>query len=136
MIPGLSENHSSNPHPVAPRAGCGNKAGFTEPALTLHGWQASADFTLAVSRIPSMVNAAPSTEQTPSPAEPESYEQALAELEKLVSAMEGAQLPLDDLLKSYRRGAQLLAFCRARLQAVEQQVKVLERGQLEPFDGA
>jgi len=31
--------------------------------------------------------------------------------------------------------AQLLAFCRARLQAVEQQVKVLERGQLEPFNG-
>lgn len=83
-----------------------------------------------------MVNAAPSTEQTPSLPEPESYERALAELENLVSAMEGAQLPLDDLLKSYRRGAQLLAFCRARLQAVEQQVKVLERGQLEPFDGA
>ena len=74
-----------------------------------------------------MVNAAGSTEQTPSPAEPESYEQALAELEALVSAMEGAQLPLDDLL---------LAFCRARLQAVEQQVKVLERGQLEPFNGS
>ena len=50
--------------------------------------------------------------------------------------MEGAQLPLDDLLKSYRRGAQLLEFCRSRLQAVEQQVKVLERGQLEPFNGS
>ncbi len=74
--------------------------------------------------------------QTPSPAEPESYEQALAELEGLVSAMEGAQLPLDDLLRSYRRGAQLLEFCRSRLQAVEQQVKVLERGQLEPFSGS
>ena len=83
-----------------------------------------------------MVNAASGTEQTPSPAEPASYEQALAELETLVSAMEGAQLPLDDLLKSYRRGAQLLEFCRSRLQAVEQQVKVLERGQLEPFSGA
>jgi len=82
-----------------------------------------------------MVNARGSTAQTPSLAEPESYEQALAELEKLVSAMEGAQLPLDDLLKSYRRGAQLLEFCRARLQAVESQVKVLERGQLEPFAG-
>jgi len=75
------------------------------------------------------------TEQTPT-AEPESYEKALAELETLVSAMEGAQLPLDDLLASYRRGAQLLQYCRARLQAVEQQVKVLERGQLEPFDGS
>ena len=83
-----------------------------------------------------MVNAAGNTEQTPSPDEPESYEQALAELETLVAAMEGARLPLDDLLKSYRRGAQLLEFCRARLQAVEQQVKVLERGQLEPFNGS
>jgi len=82
-----------------------------------------------------MGNASSATEQTPSPAEPVSYEQALAELESLVSAMEGAQLPLDDLLTSYRRGAQLLAFCRSRLQAVEQQVKVLERGQLEPFNG-
>jgi exodeoxyribonuclease VII small subunit len=74
------------------------------------------------------------TEQTLRP-EPQSYEKALAELESLVSAMEGAQLPLDDLLNNYRRGAQLLEFCRSRLQAVEQQVKLLERGQLEPFNG-
>ena len=85
-----------------------------------------------------MVNAAGRTEQTLGSdvdAEPTSYEQALAELEGLVAAMESAQLPLDDLLKSYRRGAQLLAFCRTRLQAVEQQVKVLERGQLDPWNG-
>lgn len=69
------------------------------------------------------------------PDEPLGYEQALAELEILVSALENAQLPLDDLLKSYRRGAQLLQFCRARLQAVEQQVKLLELGQLEPWNG-
>jgi len=69
------------------------------------------------------------------PDEPSSYELALAELETLVSAMENAQLPLDELLRSYRRGAQLLQFCRARLQAVEQQVKLLERGQLEPWNG-
>nr|WP_295077960.1 exodeoxyribonuclease VII small subunit [uncultured Roseateles sp.] len=55
-----------------------------------------------------------------------SYEQALAELERLVMGMEAGQLPLDQLLESYRRGAELLGFCRARLQAVEQQVKVLE----------
>jgi exodeoxyribonuclease VII small subunit len=50
--------------------------------------------------------------------------------------MEGAPLPLDRLLESYRRGAQLLEYCRARLQAVEQQVKVLEQGQLKPLGGA
>ena len=71
----------------------------------------------------------------PAPA-PTSYEDALAELERLVAAMEGGQLPLDKLLDSYRRGAELLAFCRARLEVVEQQVKVLEDGQLKPWTPA
>ena len=64
---------------------------------------------------------------------PASYEDALAELERLVLAMEGGQLPLDRLLESYQRGAELLGFCRTRLQAVEEQVKVLEDGQLKPW---
>ena len=64
---------------------------------------------------------------------PASYEDALAELERLVGAMEAGQLPLDRLLESYKRGAELLSFCRTRLEAVEQQVKVLEEGQLKPL---
>lgn len=63
-----------------------------------------------------------------------SYEHALAELERLVAEMEAGQLPLDQLLESYRRGAELLGFCRSRLQAVEQQVKVLEGGELKPWE--
>lgn len=62
-----------------------------------------------------------------------SYEDALAELDRLVQAMETGQLPLDRLLDSYRRGAELLQYCRSRLDAVEQQVKVLEDGQLRPW---
>jgi len=69
----------------------------------------------------------------PSASPPASYEEALAELERLVLAMEGGQLPLDRLLESYQRGAELLGFCRTRLQAVEEQVKVLEDGQLKPW---
>ena len=67
---------------------------------------------------------------------PARYEDALAELDRLVQAMEGNQLPLEGLLDNYRRGAQLLAFCRDRLQAVESQVKVLEDGQLKDWAGA
>ncbi len=70
------------------------------------------------------------------PAEPASYEAALQELERLVVSMENAQLPLDQLLDSYKRGAQLLSHCRARLEAVEQQVQVLEAGQLKPWNDA
>ena len=69
----------------------------------------------------------------PAPDDPATYEAALAELDRLVQAMEGGDLPLDRLLESYQRGARLLAFCRERLQAVEAQVKVLEEGQLKPW---
>lgn len=61
------------------------------------------------------------------------YEDAVGELDRLVNAMEAGQLPLDKLLESYQRGAELLSFCRARLEAVEQQVRVLEAGQLKPL---
>jgi exodeoxyribonuclease VII small subunit len=64
---------------------------------------------------------------------PERFEDALSELERLVQAMESSKLPLDTLLDNYRRGAELLGFCRARLQAVEAQVKVLEDGQLKDW---
>jgi exodeoxyribonuclease VII small subunit len=65
------------------------------------------------------------------PAAPASYEAALDELERLVAAMEGQQLPLEQLLESYKRGAELLSFCRGRLQAIEQQVKVLDSESLK-----
>lgn len=73
---------------------------------------------------------------SPTPKEPASYEQAVSELDHLVQRMEAGQLPLDQLLESYRRGADLLAWCRQRLQAVEEQVKLLEDGRLEAWPAA
>jgi exodeoxyribonuclease VII small subunit len=70
---------------------------------------------------------------SPTPQHPATYEQALAELDGLVARMESGQLPLDELLDAYRRGAELLNFCRGRLQKVEEQVKVLEDGQLKTW---
>ncbi|MCC7098049.1 MAG: exodeoxyribonuclease VII small subunit [Rubrivivax sp.] len=70
------------------------------------------------------------------PKEPASYEQAVNDLDQLVQRMEAGQLPLDQLLESYRRGADLLAWCRQRLQAVEEQVKQLEDGRLEAWPTA
>ncbi len=66
--------------------------------------------------------------------QPENYEAAVVELERLVGAMESGRMPLDQLLEGYRRGAQLLSFCRERLRAVEDQVKVLEDGQLKSLE--
>jgi exodeoxyribonuclease VII small subunit len=68
-----------------------------------------------------------------SPPLPATYEAALAELEQLVGRIESGQLPLEELLAGYQRGAQLLQFCRDKLQAVEQQIKVLDEGVLKPW---
>jgi exodeoxyribonuclease VII small subunit len=64
---------------------------------------------------------------------PASYEAALAELEQLVGRIESGQLPLEELLTGYQRGALLLQFCRDKLQAVENQIKVLDEGVLKPW---
>lgn len=81
-----------------------------------------------------MAKTSPSSPPNPAAsALPASYEEALVELERLVAAMEAGQLPLDQLLDAYRRGAELLGYCRSRLDAVEQQVKVLEDGQLRAW---
>ena len=70
------------------------------------------------------------------PGEPAGYEQALAELDRLVEQMEQGELPLDRLLDDYRRGAELLAYCRGKLESVEAKVKLLEEGRLKPWAGA
>lgn len=67
------------------------------------------------------------------PTPPASFEAALSELEQLVSGLESGTLPLDQLLSGYQRGSDLLTYCRERLEAVEQQVKVLEEGTLKPW---
>jgi exodeoxyribonuclease VII small subunit len=64
---------------------------------------------------------------------PVSYEAALKELESLVQQMESGQLPLADLLSGYQRGAELLGYCRSQLDAVEQQIKVLDNGALKAW---
>jgi exodeoxyribonuclease VII small subunit len=64
---------------------------------------------------------------------PTSYEAALVELEQMVSQLESGQLPLDQLMAGYQRGAELLKFCRSKLEAVEQQISVIDGEQLKPW---
>ena len=54
------------------------------------------------------------------------YEQAVAELEKLIQEMESGKMPLEENLASYKRGVELIKLCQKLLDQVEQQVKVFE----------
>jgi exodeoxyribonuclease VII small subunit len=65
-------------------------------------------------------------------AEP-SFEKALAELESLVAKMEDGGLTLEQSLAAHKRGLELARQCRARLEAAQQQVKVLEGEVLKPL---
>ena len=59
------------------------------------------------------------------------YESSMAELEQIVADMEAGKLSLEDSLAAYKRGAQLLTFCRSRLEDAQQQVRILEEGVLK-----
>jgi exodeoxyribonuclease VII small subunit len=65
-----------------------------------------------------------------------SFEQALAELEKIVARMEGGQLSLEQALAAHKRGLELARFCQQRLESAQQQVKVLEGDILKPLAAA
>jgi exodeoxyribonuclease VII small subunit len=62
-----------------------------------------------------------------------SFEQALGELEKIVKKMESGELTLEQALATHKRGLELAKFCQQRLEAAQQQVKVLEGEVLKPL---
>jgi len=64
------------------------------------------------------------------------FESAMTELEQIVADMEAGKLSLEDSLAAYKRGAELLSFCRTRLENAQQQVRVLEDGVLKDFSAS
>ncbi len=64
---------------------------------------------------------------------PASYEEAVKELEQLVARMEAGELSLEQSIEAYKRGAALIQFCTTKLDKVEQQVRVLDKDILKPF---
>ena len=61
--------------------------------------------------------------QTP----PKNFEDALAELERILSDIEGGQVPLEQSLVMYERGQFLIQHCRGVLSKAEKQIEVLSK---------
>ena len=52
-----------------------------------------------------------------------SYEEALSELESIVTAIEGGNLPIEQLTPRLSRAQELLALCKQKLEQVNTDVK-------------
>jgi exodeoxyribonuclease VII small subunit len=57
-----------------------------------------------------------------------SFEDALAELERIVKGLEGGQQKLEDAITAYERGSTLRRHCEAKLAAAEQRVQAIVAG--------
>jgi exodeoxyribonuclease VII small subunit len=75
-----------------------------------------------------------SSNKTEKPIEELTYEEALAELEGIVSALEGEQNQLEDSIKLFERGQALAERCSVLLEAAELKVKKVVGDVLIPFE--
>ena len=78
----------------------------------------------------------PSSKKTEKPVEELSYEEALVELEEIVSALEGdaSQNPLEEAIKLFERGQALASRCGVLLEAAELKVKQVVGDVVIPFE--
>lgn len=76
----------------------------------------------------------PSSNKTEKQIEELTYEEALAELETIVSSLEGEQNRLDDSIKLFERGQALAERCSVLLEAAELKVKKVAGDVLFPFE--
>ncbi|RVV97374.1 exodeoxyribonuclease VII small subunit [Mesobaculum littorinae] len=56
------------------------------------------------------------------PVDEMSFEEAMRELEGVVARLESGDVPLEDSIKLYERGAELKARCEAKLKEAEEKV--------------
>jgi exodeoxyribonuclease VII small subunit len=75
-----------------------------------------------------------STKKTEKNVEDLSYEEALAELEQVVSALENEQSQLEDAIRLFERGQALAARCGVLLEAAELKVKQVVGEEVMDFE--
>ena len=76
----------------------------------------------------------PLSKKTEKPVEALTYEEALAELEEIVSALEGEQNRLEESIKLFERGQALAEHCGVLLEAAELKVKQVAGDGIIPFE--
>lgn len=75
-----------------------------------------------------------SSKHTQKPVEELTYEEALAELEEIVSQLEGEQNQLEESIKLFERGQALASRCGVLLEAAQLKVKQVVGDVILPFE--
>ncbi len=55
------------------------------------------------------------------------YEQAVSELEEIISKLESGEASLDDSIALYSRGMELSKFCKEKLDSIEKKISILSQ---------
>ena len=76
----------------------------------------------------------PSSKNTPKSVEELTYEEALAELETIVAALEGEQNRLEEAIELFERGQALALRCGALLEAADLKVRKVAGDTTLPFE--
>ena len=71
---------------------------------------------------------------TQKPIEELTYEEALAELEQIVSALEDEQNPLEEAMKLFERGQALVKKCGAALESAQLKIQKIAGESLVDFE--
>lgn len=56
------------------------------------------------------------------------YEQAAAELESIVELLENGELTLEDSIRMFEKGIELVRFCNKKLDDIEKRITILIEG--------
>jgi len=57
------------------------------------------------------------------------FEEALAKLEQIVSAIESGRVPLEESIEKYAEGVKLIQHCRGILDRAEKKIQLLVKGE-------
>lgn len=65
--------------------------------------------------------------------ENKSFEAALAELDKVLKALQEGDIPLEDAIDQYRHGMAMATLCEEKLAQVEKEIALLSEGKESSF---
>ena len=62
------------------------------------------------------------------------FEEALAQLERLVAEMEGGKLPLDSMVGKFEEGRRLVDFCSRELESIKRRIEQVTAEGVKPLE--